>query len=183
MVYTFYDLVLHCLEYCRLPIEISFTVQQEDEFNFNLRCNVKRKPTPLVLNVKAEGYAINATLSYISPDGMETNLPVARSEKRIINFGQVPVNEKALGQVSLSNTGQYSFEYQWVLFERCQKRQETDTQPIVSIVPERGMVEPNERVRCELAFAPPSKLTLKGCELRLEVCYCLVVNTVFVVIL
>ena len=98
---------------CRLLIDISFTATQDQDFNFNLQCRVKRKPTPLVLNIKAQGYAVNAALSYTSPDGEEKSLPVAKNEKRMINFGHVPVNERALGRISLYNDGQYAFEYSW----------------------------------------------------------------------
>lgn len=154
----------------RLPIEISFTATQEQDFNFNLQCRVRRKPTPLVLNVKAQGYAVNASLSYTRPDGMELSLPVAKSEKRLINFGQVPVNERALGRISLYNNGQYPFEYHWVLSEKCRTRGGYDKdRSVVSIDPERGMVEPHDRCCCELAFSPPCKMNLKGCEIELDV--------------
>ena len=82
---------------------------------------------------------------------------------------QVPVNERALGQLSILNHGQYSFEYQWRMSERCQHPGGQGCQ-LVAILPEEGVVEPNDRVRCELAFAPPSKMVLKSCELILEVC-------------
>lgn len=42
-------------------------------------------------------------------------------------------------------------------------------QALVSIDPERGTIEPHDRSCCELAFAPPSKMTLKGCEIMLNV--------------
>ena len=150
---------------------MSFTATQEQDFNFNLQCKVKRKPTPLVLNVKAQGYSVNATLSYTSPEGVEMSLPVAKSERRVINFGRVPVNERALGRLSLYNNGQYPFEYRWALSAKCRlpgggfDRDQT----LVRIDPEQGMVEPHDRSCCELAFAPPSKMSLKGCEIVLEV--------------
>lgn len=40
---------------------------------------------------------------------------------------------------------------------------------LVSIDPEQGTVEAHNRICCELAFAPPSKITLKGCEIMLDV--------------
>ena len=155
---------------CRLPIEISFTATQDQDFNFNLQCRVKRKPTPLVLNVKAQGYAVNAALSYTSPDGEEKSLPITKNEKRMINFGHVPVNERALGRISLYNNGQYAFEYRWMLSERCLMPGGFGKgQTLVSIDPEQGTVEPHDRSCCELAFAPASKMTLKGCEIMLDV--------------
>ena len=157
---------------CRLPIEISFTATQGQDFNFNLQCRVKRKPTPLMLNVKAQGYAINAALSYTSPDGEERSLPIGKNEKRMIIFGHVPVNERALGRISLYNNGQYAFEYRWVLSERCLMPGGggfDKGRTLVSVDPEHGTVEPHDKNCCELAFAPPSKMTLKGCEIMLDV--------------
>ena len=76
---------------CRLPVEISFTATQKGDCNFNLQCKVRRKPSLLVLNVKAEGYAISTSLSYTSPEGQEESLPVEQGAKRVIDFGQVCV--------------------------------------------------------------------------------------------
>ena len=75
--------------HAKLPVEIAFKAVQEKEYNFNLKCSVKKKPTPLVLNVKADGYGINTALSYSTPEGEDQHLPIAKTEKRIINFGQV----------------------------------------------------------------------------------------------
>ena len=126
-----------------------------------------------MLNVKAQGYAINAALSYTSPDGEERSLPIAKNEKRMINFGHVPVNERALGRISLYNNGQYAFEYRWVLSERCLMPGGggfgEGQMSLVSIDPEQGTVEAHNRICCELAFAPPSKITLKGCKIMLDV--------------
>ena len=73
----------------RLPIELSFTASLPQEFNFNLECRVKQKPSPLHLNVKASGYAIQMSLLYTSPDGRETALPVQPPASKEISFGQV----------------------------------------------------------------------------------------------
>ena len=42
------------IKICRLPIEISFTATEQNEVNFNVLCHVKKKTSPLTLNVKAE---------------------------------------------------------------------------------------------------------------------------------
>ena len=73
----------------RLPIEVSFTTSQPREFNFNLECRVKRKPTPLHLNVKASGYTIRMGLLYTSPGGDDVELPVQPQTSTVINFGKV----------------------------------------------------------------------------------------------
>ena len=77
----------------RLPIEVSFTAVDKREFIFHLTCNVKKKPTPLILNVKADVYAINLSLSATDTDGCETSLPVDRIAVRTIDFGKVSIIE------------------------------------------------------------------------------------------
>ena len=80
---------------------------------------------------------------------------------------QVPVNERALGQVSILNHGQYSFEYHWVISKRWRTGPQEQWQLAVS--PEQGMVEPYDRVSCELSFSPSTEMVLKGCGIMLEV--------------
>ena len=52
-----------------LPIYISFTPNSEKVYNYNLVCSVKKKPTPIVLNVKGEGYVIHEYLEAEKPTG------------------------------------------------------------------------------------------------------------------
>ena len=70
-------------------MEVSLIAVQEREFIFHLRCNIKRKPTPLTLNVKAVGHSINIGLSTTDRNGVETMLPIDKGPKRIIDFGKV----------------------------------------------------------------------------------------------
>ncbi len=68
-------------------------------------------------------------------------------------------------------------EYSWLLPERCLQPGggggggEGKGSQLVTIAPEAGVVEPHDRVICELSFSPPpgKKTSLKGCELLLEV--------------
>ena len=41
-----------------LPIEILFAPKNEQQYNYNLVCNVKRKSRPITLNVKGIGYIL-----------------------------------------------------------------------------------------------------------------------------
>ena len=69
---------------------MSFKATEEREFLFHLQCNVKTKPSPLMLNVKAEGYAVNVSVTLYNPDGKEIVLPLKPgATKRVINFGGV----------------------------------------------------------------------------------------------
>ena len=72
---------------CRLPIEISFTATEEKEVNFNVVCHVKKKISPLTLNVKAEGYAMNAQL--ICEDSLGNKVELTSKGTNRINLGMV----------------------------------------------------------------------------------------------
>ena len=73
----------------RFPIDIFFTPKQEGDVNFNLICNVKKKAQPLTLNVKAEGYTMNAEVKCKDRTGLITLL--SPKETNIINFYEVRV--------------------------------------------------------------------------------------------
>ena len=59
------------------------------EFSFDLKCRVKRKPTPLHLNVKAVGYATRMSLSFRDTRGNEVEIPVQADNRQEIDFGEV----------------------------------------------------------------------------------------------
>lgn len=71
----------------RFPVDIFFTPKQEGDVNFNLICNVKKKAHPLTLNVKAEGYTMNAEVRCKDRTGLITLL--TPKETNIINFYEV----------------------------------------------------------------------------------------------
>ena len=73
----------------RLPVVISFTAPTEKEFIFNLQCNIKKKTTPLTLNVKAMGHSINVGVSAINDKGEEVMLASGGGANRGVDFGKV----------------------------------------------------------------------------------------------
>ena len=82
----------HCIV-SRLPIEVSFSAPEPREFIFHLQCNVKRKSTPINLNIKALGHSIDVGVSATNEKGDELMLlPRDGGTLRIIDFGKVIVN-------------------------------------------------------------------------------------------
>ena len=75
------------VSFCRLPIEISFTATEQKEVNFNVICHVKKKISPLTLNVKAEGYAMNAQL--ICEDSQGNKVELTSNGTNRINLAMV----------------------------------------------------------------------------------------------
>ena len=62
---------------------------REREYNFNLQCQVKKKPSPIILNVKAEGFLITYTLHYEDCKGSMVELFTGKGLNRCIDFGKV----------------------------------------------------------------------------------------------
>ena len=75
------------VSFYRFPIEISFTATEQKEVNFNVVCHVKKKISPLTLNVKAEGYAMNAQL--ICEDSLGNKVELTSNGTNRINLGMV----------------------------------------------------------------------------------------------
>ena len=73
----------------RLPIHVSFVATQEIEYNFNLQCQVKKKPSPIILNVKAEGFLITYALHYEDRKGSMVELFTGKGSTRTIELGKV----------------------------------------------------------------------------------------------
>ena len=76
----------------RLPIEISFTATEQKEVNFNVLCHVKKKTSPLTLNVKAEGYAMNTQL--VCEDSQGNKVELTSKGTNRINLGMVSFVKK-----------------------------------------------------------------------------------------
>lgn len=89
-----------CIYVYRLPIEISFTATEQKEVNFNVLCHVKKKTSPLTLNVKAEGYAMNAQL--ICEDSQGNKVELTSKGTNRINLGMVKITDKFTEWFSMS---------------------------------------------------------------------------------
>ena len=80
-----YRIMFHVIS--SVPLRIYFTPNSEKEVNFNLVSSVKRKSTPLTLNVKAEGYSMNCLV--LCEDSTGTKIEFRDNCINEINFGEV----------------------------------------------------------------------------------------------
>ena len=94
-------------------------------YNYNLICNVKRKARPLVLNVKGEGYKIHHSVF-----ADVNRAPVTSKEPYKFEYGDFFINEKKSKLVTLTNNGEFNFDFVW-------KRQ---VNKYITITPETGTV-------------------------------------------
>ncbi|XP_059006937.1 hydrocephalus-inducing protein homolog [Mustela lutreola] len=145
----------------RFPVDIFFTPKQEGDVNFNLICNVKKKAHPLTLNVKAEGYTMNAEVRCKDRTGLITLL--TPKETNIINFYEVELNECVQCELSFINTGKFNFSFQAELSGPRSLLQYLEFSPI------DGIVDVGQTAHASVSFQPFKKCVLKGLELRIKI--------------
>lgn len=109
----------------QIPIEILFFPKYELTYNYNLICNVKRKARPLVLNVKGEGYKIHHSVF-----ADVSRVPVTSTDAFKFDYGDFFINEKKTKLVTVTNNGEFNFDFVW-------KRQ---VNKYITITPETGTI-------------------------------------------
>ena len=101
----------------RCAIVLSFRPQEEVVYNFNVLCDVKRKPNKLSLNIKGEGYAVYPLLQLETEEGAQAGLgfTILRPSPSVnyVDFGAVQVHDTIKKKISVSNNGKYNFDYFW----------------------------------------------------------------------
>ena len=93
-----------------VPITVVFVADAEKPRNFNVVAAVRRKPSPLSLNVKGEGYALHETLQLESmvPGEEKPARLLAAPSKNAVDLGRVLVNETRARAASPSSTTETS---------------------------------------------------------------------------
>ena len=90
---------------------------------------------------------------------------------------QVEVNEKVVRQLFIENTGKFNIDFSWHITQSKKpkglKDAWTKSDPPISVVPDNGTIESNNRMKCQLSFCPPCDMLLRGCELMLNVSICM----------
>ncbi|CAK4295658.1 unnamed protein product [Aphanomyces euteiches] len=141
----------------RFPIEVEFAPSEEKLYNFNINCHIKRKPSRLSLNIKGEGYAIHDIVILQEGEGSFSAPPIEPSTVQWIDFGVVRVNERLQKSLVISNTGKFNFEFNvnWG----------SGSHPMVLIEPMNGTVRKNDKVKCNITFAPTLQTSLESLQL------------------
>eukprot|EP00794_Sanderia_malayensis_P018879 gene18879-20779_t len=150
----------------KLPISVHFCPEIEQEVNFNLVCRVKKKTTPLTVNIKAEGFSIASKLT--CEDSQGNKVALSENGMNLINLGEVELNEKVVRQLYIENLGKFNLDFSWEIKQTKKRKNQQDELPI-SVTPESGTVSCNTKKRCQLSFCPPCKMTLTGYELVLKI--------------
>jgi hydrocephalus-inducing protein len=138
----------------QLPIEILFFPKYELTYNYNLICNVKRKARPLVLNVKGEGYKIHHSVF-----ADVSRVPVTSTDAYKFEYGDFFINEKKTKSVTLTNNGEFNFDFVW-------KRQ---VNKYITITPETGTVPKGSETTFEITYLPIAEHQLKNYKVSLNI--------------
>ncbi|KAL7750642.1 hypothetical protein RI367_003984 [Sorochytrium milnesiophthora] len=128
-----------------LPIEITFQPIAERPFNFNLVCNVRRKQSPLLINIKGEGYQIHESLQAEMTDGSLVDLAPANQGDNAVDFGAVHINEHRIKRFVLFNKGKVNLDFVWKI---------VPAHPYVRILPDMGTVSKEEKLAMDLSYLP-----------------------------
>ncbi|ETV98760.1 hypothetical protein H310_08827 [Aphanomyces invadans] len=141
----------------RCPVEIEFAPVEEKQYNFNINCHIKRKPSRLSLNIKGEGYAIHDFVVLQEDEGSYSAAPIEPNTVQLLDFGIVRVNEKLRKSLVISNAGKFNFEFNvnWA----------SGTHPMVTIEPMHGTVRKNDKVKCNITFSPTLETSLDSLQL------------------
>ncbi|XP_009996299.1 PREDICTED: hydrocephalus-inducing protein homolog [Chaetura pelagica] len=145
----------------RLPITVILTPTVEGEVVFNIKCDVKRKPQPLSLNIKATSYSLNMSVRCEDRNGHVTEL--SAQETNLIDFKEVQLNDISKHIFRISNNSKISFTFFWELRGPPARRQ------VLAVTPQTGTVQAEGEVETQLAFQPHRMCSLKGVELRLKI--------------
>lgn len=88
-----------------IKIDLNFIPKHETTYNYNLECNIDQKNEPLKLNIKGIGYKLHHSIS--------TNLVknISSKEPVLLDFGEVFLKEKKTMIITISNNGEFNFDF------------------------------------------------------------------------
>ena len=143
----------------KIAFDVIFTPKNPQPFDVLLRCDVRKKSTPLILRLQTDAYIVKAAIQSI-PSG-----PVIQGVAALnpdvpypaLDFGAVRLREKAQRFVTVQNLGAYPMEYVWTV--------ESDVKKSLShIVLQHpsGIVVAQDQVACEIDFLPVKVCNLAG---------------------
>jgi len=161
----------------KIAINLFFHPQEEVVYNFNIVCNVKRKPNKLSLNVKGEGYSCHPFIQLeqaedLANSGADVNSSMSSVSRYLTlrpapavnyaDFGAVQVLDTIAKTLTVTNNGKFNFDYIW------------DIENISSMLTLSGgklggTLLKAEELRYKITFAPTHEGNIEGSMLSFTV--------------
>eukprot|EP00049_Salpingoeca_infusionum_P004740 m.82988 g.82988 ORF g.82988 m.82988 type:complete len:5086 (+) comp12709_c0_seq1:219-15476(+) len=149
-----------------ISLKVTFAPKLEQPYDITLHCTVTRKPTPLVLILRSEGYAIHSGLE-VQPMH-SASAPSSHSFETVgdedgitsggcaLEFGTIHVNETKVRRLHLVNKGKFPYNFKVSL-----NRVLRDL-GVVTATPMEGAVGNGARVPVDVSYCPKSAVDLSG---------------------
>uniref|UniRef100_W5LN16 HYDIN axonemal central pair apparatus protein n=1 Tax=Astyanax mexicanus TaxID=7994 RepID=W5LN16_ASTMX len=144
----------------KLPLVISFTPTQEGAVMFNLLVTVTGRVQPLTLNIKAEGYSMNAS---VHCKDVQCMLLKTIASVCFVNSVQVELSETSTCSFVVYNPGKFSLDVRYELTGP------TDLQRHLQVDPKTAIVPVGRQDRCILSFFPLQNCILKDMRFSIRV--------------
>lgn len=154
----------------RSQLTFAFHPQEEVVYNYNLVCDIKRKPNKLSINIKGEGYSCHPFLQLEQPIDQTTTGSIQNRYLTLrptpftnyADFGVVQVLDSVSKILTVTNNGKYNFDYIW------------DTESMDSTLALTGgklggTLHKGEESSYKLTFAPQKESVLNGSMLSFTV--------------
>lgn len=139
------------------PLRIALKPGVEQPYNFNVACNVRRKPSRLTLNVKGEGYAIHESIELERPD--EKPVPLTHSQPCKVDLGRLFINETGRRTLRVANSGALALD--------C--RVDAGDNPRLEVEPSSFTVSRGERETIEITYRPRRQEVLEDHPITIQV--------------
>eukprot|EP00698_Gefionella_okellyi_P022526 TRINITY_DN7486_c0_g1_i1.p1 TRINITY_DN7486_c0_g1~~TRINITY_DN7486_c0_g1_i1.p1 ORF type:complete len:4186 (-),score=1237.39 TRINITY_DN7486_c0_g1_i1:99-12656(-) len=133
----------------KIAIQLEFAPRVEKEYNFNVVCNIKKKPSKLMLNVKGEGFRVKDSLELAGSDGA---VALASDMTNFVDFGSMHINDTRVKEIAVINDGRFPFDFNWTI----------PSHPHLSMSPLRGTVAPRDKMMVQMTFHPTTEAQLSN---------------------
>uniref|UniRef100_H2XZ27 Hydin adenylate kinase-like domain-containing protein n=1 Tax=Ciona intestinalis TaxID=7719 RepID=H2XZ27_CIOIN len=140
----------------KIPLDVTFTAKSAGDANFNATICVVRKTNNLMLNVKASGHTMSASLLCENSQGAKIELSPAGLNA--IDLGNVELHEKAVRQLHLVNNGKHNFNFSFGLKQNGK-----------SFSPEKSKKKHAQEKKCLLTFQPTALGSIAPVEMTAKV--------------
>ncbi|XP_028313928.1 hydrocephalus-inducing protein homolog [Gouania willdenowi] len=145
----------------RLPLSVSFRPSHEGYVGFRMLLKLNKKPEPLTLPVKAEGFTIRASVQVEKSKGVLQEIDP--NQQDTLNFGKVGITEQGAFRLFVTNLARFNQEVDIELSGPKELLQYLQAKP------QNALVNVGEQLETSLFFCPGSVCILKDITMIVRV--------------